>query len=69
MGGVGYVRMFKRISKKTNTSYVRTRCWTKDNTQKGMDWNGEKKNDDTTGEETHEKLKERTTRREKKEFF
>jgi hypothetical protein len=42
MGGVGYVRMFERISKKTNTSYVRTRCWTKDNTQKGMDWSGKK---------------------------
>jgi hypothetical protein len=46
MGGVGYVRMFERISKKTNTSYVRTRCWTKDNTQKGMDWNGKKRRHD-----------------------
>lgn len=32
-------------------------------------WIGMEKNDDTTGEETHEKLKERTTRREKKESF
>ncbi len=68
MGGVGYVRMFEDFKKDEHELRTDTMLDKRQYTKRdGLEW---KKTTTRQGKkETHEKLKERTTRREKRIFF